>query len=83
VAGDFQEGEGETGGEREESERGKNREKKKRIIAAEFIFHSIFQNAVFFLTDQCLFTHTDKRLPSHSFRLTWKQFCMISVYWVL
>lgn len=45
----------ETGRERRKRER-ENREGKKRIIAVEFIFHSIFQNAVFFPTDQCLLT---------------------------
>lgn len=46
----------ETGRERRKRERKKQGGKKKRIIAVEFIFHSIFQNAVFFPTDQCLLT---------------------------
>lgn len=47
VAGDFQEGEREREAERKERER-KQREKKERLMAVEFIFRSVFQNALFF-----------------------------------
>lgn len=68
-------------GKKAREEKNREGEEKKRIIAAEFIFHSIFQNAVFFLADQRLLTQI-KHFPD-TFRLTWKQFCTFSVYWIL
>lgn len=46
----------ETGREREEREREREKQREKKINAVEIILHSVFQNAVFFLTDPCLLT---------------------------